>query len=286
MAAQSFNDLDALGDRRAEMARARHQVALVQIVGPHAHLDQLVHELALDVDAIVDAGQQHGLIAQGNARVGQHAARAAQLWRDLVRMVDVNVHPQGMILAEHRAQLFCDALRHKHRHTRADADDLDVRDGPQSRQQVIQHLGRQRERIAAGKHHVADLGRARDVINLRVVLGQRELRRRVADDPAACAIAAVRSALRRHQHQHAIRVTMHQSRHGAVQVFGQRVLHHGLERNQLLRPRNHLQPNRVMRIVRVHQRRKVGCDVHTEKVVRLERLDFLIEQPNHLRQFL
>ncbi len=39
VAAEALDDLDALADRGAEMARAFHQVALVEVVGAHPHLD-------------------------------------------------------------------------------------------------------------------------------------------------------------------------------------------------------------------------------------------------------
>ena len=62
VAAQPFDDLDPLADRRPQMAGTLDQVTLVEVVGPHANLDQVVDEFALDVDGVVDAGQQHALV--------------------------------------------------------------------------------------------------------------------------------------------------------------------------------------------------------------------------------
>ena len=74
MAAQAFHDLDALGNRRAEVTRAFDQVALVQVIRAHADADQVLHQLALDVDVVVHARQQHGLVAQRDACPGQTVA--------------------------------------------------------------------------------------------------------------------------------------------------------------------------------------------------------------------
>ena len=57
--------LDALADGGAEVLQAHGQVALIDVVGAHADLDQLVDQLLHGEDAVVDAGQQHALVAQG-----------------------------------------------------------------------------------------------------------------------------------------------------------------------------------------------------------------------------
>ena len=46
-------------------SRAFDQVALIQVVGPDRFGDQLVHQGPLDMDAIVDTGKEHGLVAHG-----------------------------------------------------------------------------------------------------------------------------------------------------------------------------------------------------------------------------
>ena len=71
VAAQALHDLEALADRRAEVPAALDQVALVQVVRPDAHLDELVDQLALDVDAVVDACEQDRLIADRDAGAGR-----------------------------------------------------------------------------------------------------------------------------------------------------------------------------------------------------------------------
>ena len=74
MAPEALNDLNALGHRRTEMLNAYRQVALIDIVRAHPHLDQVVDQLPHHMDAVVDAPQQHGLVPQRNPCVRQLAA--------------------------------------------------------------------------------------------------------------------------------------------------------------------------------------------------------------------
>ena len=67
MTAQTFDDLEPLTDWCTEVARAFNKVALIDVVRADAILDELVHQLAHDVHAVVDARKEHRLIANGNA---------------------------------------------------------------------------------------------------------------------------------------------------------------------------------------------------------------------------
>jgi hypothetical protein len=136
--AQPFNDLHAFGHRRAEVPGAFHQVALVDVVGPHADAYQVLHQLALDVHAVVDPRQQHALVAQRHTGTGQAVAGVRQFLGDFIGMVDVNIHPQRVVFCERVAEFAGDALGQKDRHAAADADDLDVLDFAQAAQQFIQ----------------------------------------------------------------------------------------------------------------------------------------------------
>ena len=57
--AQGFDDLDTFADRCAEVPGAVDQVALIEVIGPYPHSNQIVHQTALDQGVIIDAGQQH-----------------------------------------------------------------------------------------------------------------------------------------------------------------------------------------------------------------------------------
>ena len=104
MPAQALDDLDALGHRGAEVAGAMHQVALVQVIRAHPDAHQVLHQLALDVDIIVDTRQQDGLVAERDAGPGQFITGFGQLFGDLVRMVDVDIHPERVEFLQHIAQ--------------------------------------------------------------------------------------------------------------------------------------------------------------------------------------
>ena len=148
MTTQPLDDLEALADRRPEVPGAFDEVALVEVVRPDPVGDQLMDQRALDVDAIVDAGEQHALVPDP----GQLVDGTRDLGRDLVGMVEVEVDPQRVVLLEHRAKLVIDPLRQEDRHARADPDDLDVGDLAQPAQDRSNSfgasVGRRRRRSA------------------------------------------------------------------------------------------------------------------------------------------
>ena len=177
------------------------------------------------MDVVVDPRQQHGLVAQRDAGAGQPVAGVRQFLGDLVRMVDVDVQPQRVEPLQHIAQLLGDAHGHEDRHARPDAHDLDVRDLTQAGQDLFQDLGGQHQRVTAGEQHVAHLRRAPQVLELHLEFLAVKVCPWVTHDARTCAVAAVRGALRRHQHQYPVRVAMHQARHRRVLVLRQRILH-------------------------------------------------------------
>ena len=101
VAAQTFHDLDAFCDRRAEMSRAFDQIALIEIIRADTDARQLLDQFALDVNTIIDPGQKNGLIAQRNSGAAHAVTSLGQFLRDLIRMVDMNVQPQRMEPTEH-----------------------------------------------------------------------------------------------------------------------------------------------------------------------------------------
>src|SRR5258706_11576967 len=108
---------------------------------------------------------------------------------------------------------------------------------------------------------------AGDVIDLAVVIMTGKLRAGVADDTCAGAIATVACTLRRDEHQHAIRVTMHESRYRAVRVLRQRIFHHRIEALQLAPGRDYLPTDGAVRIVRIDQAGEVRRDVEPEDIL-------------------
>src|SRR3990172_2886878 len=185
MASQAFNDLDPLGHRGPEVAGSLDQIALVKVVRSDADPHKVLDQLSLDVDTIIDTCQQHGLVAEWDTRPGQLVASCGKLLSDLIRMVDLDVHKQRGVLAQHRAQIVVDPHRHEYRNARADPDDLDVFDLADPGDQLLEEFGRQRERITTREQHVSDLPHPPEVVELQLEFGSRELLGRVAYDSRA-----------------------------------------------------------------------------------------------------
>jgi hypothetical protein len=113
VAAQAFHDLDALADRGSEVTCTFDQVTLVEIIGPDADPHQVLHELALDVDVIVDTGQQHRLVPERNPCSGKTVAGLFEFQRDFAGVVDVDVQPERVVFCQHVTQFLGDAHRHE-----------------------------------------------------------------------------------------------------------------------------------------------------------------------------
>jgi hypothetical protein len=79
------------------MRRALDRVALVEVVRPHADLQELVEQLPERRDVVVDAFQEHGLAAERDAGVGKPAAGLGDFGRDLVGMREVQAHPHRVV---------------------------------------------------------------------------------------------------------------------------------------------------------------------------------------------
>ncbi len=177
----------------------------------------------------------------------------------------MDVEPERVVLVQHVAELGRDAHGQKDGHARADADDLDVGDGPQAAEDHVQQFGGQHHRVAAGEEHVADLRRALDVVDLGVKLGPAEGLGRVANDAAAGAVAAVAGALGGDEHQHPVGVAVDEARHGGVLVLGQAVFHHRLEGHHLAVGGDDLLADGAVGVVGVDEAGEVGGDVDAEK---------------------
>ena len=165
MTTQSFHDLDTLGNSGTEVAQTQRGIALIDVVGTDTDANQLVDQLQHDVDAVVNTGQQDGLVAQGDTGVGQHGGSASSLFSDLLGAVEVGVQPDGMILLEDVAQLGSNTLGHNDGGTRAQTDDFNVRNGADAGDDVLQQLVGDQQGVTAGQQNVADLGMIADVLD-------------------------------------------------------------------------------------------------------------------------
>ena len=116
-------------------------------------------------------------------------------------------------------------MRQENRHARADAEKLDVRNRAQPAENFLQLVVAEKQRVAAGKKHVAHFGVLFEITESFLELGVQFLFAHAADDAAAGAIAAVARATIRHEKKHAIRIAMHQARHRHVRILAARIRH-------------------------------------------------------------
>src|SRR5690606_23638477 len=127
-------------DRSPEVADSLGQVALVDVVGTDADFYQFVHQLLHYMGAIVDARQNHRLVPQGDAGIGQHFTGPLGLGGDFLRMVEMGVQPDRMILPQDPAQVLRDPLGKHHRSPGSDPDNFHMGNFPEVFQQVFQDL--------------------------------------------------------------------------------------------------------------------------------------------------
>src|SRR5512136_1982287 len=111
MTSEVLDYLDALRNRCSEVFQTLRDVALVDVVGPAPYPGQFLAQLLHDRGAIVDSLQQDRLVAHGNASINEHLDRALRYRRDLLRMVEVCIEPNRVILPQHPDQLRCDPVR-------------------------------------------------------------------------------------------------------------------------------------------------------------------------------
>src|SRR4051812_1939718 len=128
-------------------------------------------------------------------------------------MVEVNIHPKWMKLPQHIDKVSSNALWQKDRHPAPDTDNLQMRDSTQPAQEIFQNSLWDGQWVATGKKHITNLGILRNVLNLAIKVAPAKLYRRIAHNSAARAIATIAGTLRCHQHQHAVGITMDESRH-------------------------------------------------------------------------
>ena len=179
-------------------------------------------------------------------------------------MIEVQVHPEWVVLGEHLAEFVIDALWHEDWNARTDANDLNVWDIAQAAQDLLKEFWRKGEPVAAADQYVAHLWRASQVVELRFVILGVEVLRWITNDARTCAVAAVRGALRGNEHQHAIWVAVHKSRYWRVSILAERVFHHCGERLLLRSDWDHLAADRIVWILWINKADEVRRDVNAE----------------------
>ena len=109
-------------------------------------------------EIVVYACQQHALVAERNAGVGEALERFFHFNRQLARMIHVHAHPERMMFLQHRAKLRRDSLRQENRNARADAKKLDVRNRAQAAKQLVELIVAENKCVAAAQEDVAHFG--------------------------------------------------------------------------------------------------------------------------------
>ena len=207
---------------------------------------------------VVDPAQEHGLRAHDDAAVGDDRQRALDLGGDLPRVREVHgkevraARPQGA--DEPRG----DPLRQVAGHARADADDLDVRDGPEPADDRAEGEFAQEQGIAAADEDVADFRMGGDVLRGRLDAFRGGAQVAVADQPAARAVPAVGGAAVRGHEQHPVRIAMHQARGLHVVIFAAGVFHVRRGDDEFLDGGDDLAADRAIGVVALHERDEMG----------------------------
>ena len=142
----------------------------------------------------------------------EHVERLTHARRELVGMIEVRVHVHRVVLLHHLAELRRDALRQVRGDAAPDADDLDVRNGAQILEQILEAPIAQHHRIAARHDDVANLRMLPDVLEGGVVLIERDLLG-ITHLAATRAEAAVAGADRTHEKERAVRIPVRDVRH-------------------------------------------------------------------------
>ena len=107
-----FGDDAAAGfDGHFEVGRTRDAVELVQVVGHHAVIDELFAERGLGGRRVVDAAEQHGLIQERDAGVGEFGERGGDTcasislaWFAWMTTIGVSDEPQSRSIRVRRSR--------------------------------------------------------------------------------------------------------------------------------------------------------------------------------------
>src|SRR5439155_23300311 len=98
------------------------------------------------------------------------------------------------MFGEDRAQLRRDPLRQKNWNARADPEKFNVLDRAQPRQQLVDLIVAENQRVAAAQQNVAHFGMLFEITERFLEIGVQFLFTNPADDAAASAISAVSRA--------------------------------------------------------------------------------------------
>ena len=216
------------------MLDALHQIALEQVVGTHADLDQTAEQFLQHLGIVVDAPQQDRLVPHRDARVRQPRAGRLRVRREFHRMVEVRVDEDRVVLAQHRHEFGRDAHRQHHRRPRSHADDVDGGHGAHGADHFFQRRRRHGEGIAPRDHDVPYLAMDRKVVRHLRQMRRGDATLLLPGHALACAVPAVGRARRGRDQQRAVRIAVHEARHDRILLFSEGIIHESRTRVQFL----------------------------------------------------
>src|SRR6266545_595170 len=149
-AAELLEDRDARLERGAQVPRPLGEIALVEVVGPHAPLEQALEQVLQDARRGVHAAQEHGLVLDRDAGIHERLARGARLFRALLRMIEVRHDEEGSVLPQQAREARVDAHGAHDRSARRDPHDPDVRNGADGGEELLEPAVVEDEGIASG----------------------------------------------------------------------------------------------------------------------------------------
>ena len=223
-----------------------------------------MHERAHHGGIVVHAAQKHGLIAEHDAGEREPFRRRREFLRAFPRVIHVQAEPNRTAFPQNCAELGRDALRQKYGNARADAHEFHVRDRSQTREHVVDFVVGKQKKISAAHEHVAHFFVRGDVAKSGFELRMKIVAARVGNKAGTRAVAAVAGATIRRKQQHAIRVAMHEPRHGRRFFFADGIACFARRDETFFRARNDLQANRARGIFAVDQIEKMRRDREIE----------------------
>ena len=147
---------------------------------------------------------------------------------------------------------------------------------------MVEFLVGEQQRIAAGEKHVAHLRVRLDVAESLLVFRVEVVVLRVADEPAARAIAAIGGAAVGDEEQHAVGITVDEAGHGGVFVLAERVEHLARGNHHLVTARDELLAQRAIGVPAVDEVEKIRRDRERKLLVGEEATGFLGRRECHM----
>ena len=143
-----------VGDRHFEMGGTGDAVELMQVVGHHAQIDEPLAKRGLRFDRIVDSRQEHGLVQQHDACIGESANRRRNMRIEFIRMVGVEHRRSALVESREACRSIRRSRVRESRSATAYESAAAAREESGERVDQFRQCGvDKRQRIAAAENH-------------------------------------------------------------------------------------------------------------------------------------